>query len=197
MIYIFHKVNRELTERAFANAKECGFEPHIIDNSEGYDFQAWGATRLSPKTFTFAAMHNWMLGTVGSYYWMHNDVIAPQETYDKLRRSVDSRTDDIGAVFADYDRLCWFNGEAFKKAGYWDLVLPQYYSDNDIYRRVRLAGYQIVELNLPLTHDYSNSLLDPKIQKVHSNTFDLYGEYYRRKWGALHPNEHYQTPFNV
>lgn len=199
IVYIFHKTNKHLTDKAVESARQAGWTPTIIDNSPDFDYQSVGEARLSDKFYTFAAMHNWMIETVGSYFWMHNDVVAPPETFRALADKVEeirSGERKVGAVFADYDRLCWFNGDAFKQAGYWDLALPQYYSDVDVYRRVGLAGYEMLELGLPLTHDHSNTIKDRRFADVHANTFDLYGEYYRRKWGALYPNEIYITPFN-
>jgi hypothetical protein len=36
--------------------------------------------------------------------------------------------------------------------GEWDTVLPQYFSDCDYYRRVQLAGFELIETGLPVIH---------------------------------------------
>jgi GT2 family glycosyltransferase len=196
IINIFHRVDPDMTNRAIQSVRDAGFVPKIIDNSDNFDFRSEGSTRLSPKYYSFAAMHNWMCDTLGQYFWMHNDVVAPKETFEALKEAVQRRKENTGIVFADYDRLCWFNCEAIRDAGWWDLKLPQYYSDNDIYRRVGLKGWEIVDLNLPLTHDASATLQDPQHRLLNNATFDLYGAYYARKWGGLPPYESYKTPFN-
>lgn len=197
IVHIFHRVDVEMTRRAMQSVKDAGYVPSIIDNSDNYDFQLDGATRLSPHMYSFAAMHNWMCDTLGHYYWMHNDVEAPKETFDALREAVRTRKENTGIVFADYDRLCWFDTKAIKDAGWWDLRLPQYFSDNDIYRRVRLAGWEIQDLNLPLTHHASSTLKDPHHRMMNDQTFSLYATYYARKWGGIPDYETFQTPFNL
>lgn len=196
IINIFHRVDTEMTQRAMKSVRDSGNVPKIIDNSDNFDFRHEGATRLSPVTYSFAAMHNWMADTLDGYYWMHNDVEAPKEVFDALQLAVKTRSENTGIVFADYDRLCWFNSHAIRDAGFWDLKLPQYFSDNDIYRRVRLKGWDIVDLNLELTHHASSTLQDPYHNLINEATYDLYATYYFRKWGNLPPNESFLTPFN-
>lgn len=196
IVYIFHKVNPAMTQRAYDNVKEAGYHPTIIDNSFEFDFQTLGAVRLSPRTHSFASMHNWLVDTLHGYFWMHNDVVAPKETFDALWEAYKNRSHTTGAIFADYDRLCWFNSQAIKDAGWWDLALPQYFSDNDMYRRLRLKMWEIKELGLPLTHDVSNTLKDPYHAVINEQTFHLYEELYRRKWGGLAGKETFHSPYN-
>ena len=195
-IYVFHRNNVEMTEKAVSCARSAGLRPIILDNSDNFDFKFKAvATHLSPHVYSFASMHNFLAKHAGSYFWMHNDVEAPKETFDALIEACMDKEPDTGIIFANYDRLCWVNGQAIADAGWWDLALPQYFSDNDIYRRVRLAGYKTIELNLPLTHHVSATLRDPSILIKNMNTFHLYEEYYRRKWGGLPDHETFNTPF--
>jgi hypothetical protein len=196
IVYIFHRVNPALTQRAYDSVKDAGYSPTIVDNSFEFDFQSLGAVRLSPRTHTFASMHNWLVDTIDSYFWMHNDVVAPKETFDALYEAYKNRSVTTGAIFANYDTLCWFNSQAIKDAGWWDLALPQYFSDNDMYRRLRLKMWEIQELGLPLTHDHSNTIKDPAHLVVNMNTFHLYEELYNRKWGGLAGSETFDRPYN-
>jgi hypothetical protein len=196
IVYIFHKVNMEMTDRACKSVRDAGYTPTIVDNSFGYDYQSDGALRLSPRTHSFAAMHNWLVDTVDGYFWMHNDVVAPKETFDALFEAYKNRSATTGAIFADYDRLCWFNSQAIKDSGWWDLALPQYFSDIDIYRRLKLKMWEVKELGLPLKHDFSNTLSDPYHQILSFNTYHLYEELYKRKWGGLVGKETFDRPYN-
>lgn len=195
-IYVFHRNNVEMTERAVACARSAGLRPIILDNSDNFDFKFKAlSTHLSPHLYTFASMHNFLAKHTGSYFWMHNDVEAPRETFDALIEACMVKEPDTGIVLANYDCISWVNAKAIEDAGWWDLALPQYFSDVDIYRRVQLAGYKVVELALPLTHHKSGSLQEPMQNLKSKMTYYLYEEYYKRKWGGTPLQETYTKPF--
>ena len=198
-VFIFHKVNPELTLRACRSVVDAGLTPVVIDNSLKNDLETyeWCEGWLSPKVYSLAALHNWVCELTVGYFWMHNDVTAPKETFDALIKAYKGRWGRTGAIFANYDRLCWFNSEAIMDAGGWDLALPQYFSDTDMYRRLRLKKWSTEELGLPLIHDHSNTIKDPEHHVLNENTFDLYGTLYMRKWGGLPFEETFLKPYNT
>lgn len=198
-VYILHRNNVPMTMKAIESVEKAKLRPYVLDNSDEMDFASrtplkFLSSYYSPNVFSFAAIHNDMASS-DSYFWMHNDVEAPKETFDALLEAYNKRTADVGVIFANYDCISWVNGEAIQDAGWWDLTLPQYFSDVDIYRRVRLAGYKTIELGLPLTHHKSGSLQDPMQNLKSKMTYYLYEEYYKRKWGGEPLQEKYQKPF--
>lgn len=87
--------------------------------------------------------------------------------------------------------------EAFEAIGGWDTNLPWYYSDNDAYRRLKLAGWECIDTGLKVEHKASSTInSDSELNFLNSITFPLYGAYYARKWGGSPGNEIYTTPFN-
>lgn len=62
---------------------------------------------------------------------------------------LDSAPADVGVVFFAYD---WVSGVFTKasQAAPWDPAMPQYGSDCDRYRRIRLAGYRTIDCQVPI-----------------------------------------------
>ncbi|OGX61199.1 MAG: hypothetical protein A2189_06380 [Paenibacillus sp. RIFOXYA1_FULL_44_5] len=133
--------------------------------------------------------------------FMHNDAIAHEGTPDRLLeliRSLQQEGRKWGAVFTHYDVLVAFNMKAVQEVGSWDTNLPQYFSDNDYYRRMRLAGYEMIESGLPVTHQNGSSTLhaDPYRNMVNGILFPLHAQYYGKKWDGEPGSEQYSIPFN-
>jgi hypothetical protein len=102
-----------------------------------------------------------------------------------------------GTLFSAYDALAAFNTEAFREVGGWDTLLEWYASDCDMYRRVKLAGYELVESNLPVKHEPSQTLnADPEIKRRVDLMFPFREYYYEQKWAGKPGRERFSTPFN-
>lgn len=134
--------------------------------------------------------------------FMHNDAEANEETPEKLltllEQLIQCEDRKWGAVFTNYDTLAAFHMQALTAVGKWDTILPQYYADNDYYRRIRLAGYEIINTELAVTHHNVSSTIksDPARLYINGITFPLYKRYYEKKWGGEPGKETFSTPFN-
>src|SRR5260370_10865519 len=132
---------------------------------------------------------------------MHKDAVADSDTPEKLLELVQQLFEakrNWGAVFTNYDVLCAFNMEAVRNVGQWDTVLPQYFADNDYYRRMAIKGYEIIESGLNVQHQNggSNTIRGDDSMKTNNNrTFKLYAYYYASKWGQVPGKELYTVPF--
>lgn len=129
--------------------------------------------------------------------FMHSDACAGKGTFEKLLALADPNRRHWGVIFTHYDALAAFNIEAMRDVGDWDVNLPWYYSDNDMYRRMRLAGWQTEDSGLPVEHTPSQTIKsDPELAFLNSVMFPLYGQYYRQRWGGDPGHESFTTPFN-
>jgi hypothetical protein len=132
--------------------------------------------------------------------WMHSDAEAEEGSCLKLlemARQLNAERKKWGMIFTNYDALSAINNDILDIVGEWDTVLPQYFCDNDLQRRIRLAGYETVESHLPVKHEPSQTLKsDPYRQIINNVTFPLYQHYYTMKWGGSPGNETFLTPFN-
>jgi hypothetical protein len=134
------------------------------------------------------------------YFFMHNDAEAEPGTVEGLYQMARAKTkngDKWGVIFTYYDTLAAYNTAAFAEVGPWDQNLPQYFTDNDMYRRMRLAGYELAESHLPVKHVGSQTIhSDPIRRQVNAITFPIYERYYQFKWGGGPGQERYERPFN-
>ena len=100
-------------------------------------------------------------------------------------------------LFTNYDALLAMNTALIDDVGLWDQNLPWYHSDEDFYRRVTLAGYEAIDTCIDVNHDYSQTIKsDPVLNFLNAQTFDLYRDYYVKKWGGLPDHEKFTMPFN-
>jgi hypothetical protein len=185
----------------------------IIDNSPERWVREWARKRglpvsifVPPVPLSFAQTQNWMLRETirrgkPIYIFMHSDAIIPGGACEKLldlARFTEESGQRWGAIFTHYDVLAAFNPRAFEDVGGWDTNLPWYYSDNDVYRRLKLAGWQCIDSNIQVGHDASQTLnSDSYLRFLNRITFPLFGEYYRRKWGGKPGEETFIHPFGV
>ena len=207
-------VNRpDLLERAVLSVRDCLLvDPLVIDNSgrdpltSDQDLPACCRTILIPPVpLTFSQTQNWMLGLARHrerpfYLFMHSDAEASAEVVERLvsrARELTAAGDRWAVLYTCYDALAAFSTAAFTAVGGWDTNLSWYKSDCDIYRRLRLAGYSLIDTGLPVHHTPSQTLnSDPRIHWL----VDLEGEfrlrYYVEKWGADAGAERFERPFD-
>lgn len=202
--------NREdLLERAIASVKPLWSHTVIVDNSEiGLDPGAW-PVRVLPTSvpLTFSQSMNFLRRlaceqSCDALLYMHNDAEAGPGTAERLVAVTSEALTSgrrWGVAFTYYDTLASFSMTMMREVGPWDAVLPQYFADNDYYRRVRLAGYEVIETGLPVAHadGGSNTLRsDARRRFVNGVTFPLYERYYAMKWGGTPGRETYLRPFD-
>jgi len=208
-LYIPFVNRRDLLDKAVASARVIENAVHVIDNStEGINDTFPPFHRLRPVVpLTFAQTQNWMLAMAAEtnppapfYLFMHSDAEAGEGTVQKLidmAYNLSSNRRKWGAIFTAYDALAAFNTAAFRHVGGWDQYLEWYCSDNDMYHRLRLAGYEIVESGLPVEHTPSQTLNSDSIVRLKVDLMvPCRQAYYAAKWGGAPGNEIYATPFN-
>ncbi len=186
----------------------------ILDNSEDGEIEAAAADWpvevrwFTGISLTFSQSMNYIFTEAyrrGSRVCltMHNDAEAAPRTAEELlqkAREADDTGRPWGAIFTHYDTLVVFNMTAVGDTGGWDTVLPQYFADNDYYRRLRLAGWETLESGLPVEHHNGASSTikaDPWRNHLNGVTFPLYEKYYAMKWGGPAGSERFETPFGL
>jgi hypothetical protein len=138
-----------------------------------------------------------------AWLFLHSDAEPAAHTaeilLDEARRALQEQ-ESWGVIFTKYDTFCCFNVSAMAAVGPWDTNLPQYFADNDYYRRLELAGYKIFEVGMEVTHHEGGSCTlksDPIRAHLNGVTFPLYQKYYEAKWGGLPGAERFLLPFNA
>ncbi len=201
--------NREdLLERALESVKAMWPYTVIADNSEaGLDPSAWPVEVVPssvPLTFSQSMnlLQRWAAErSCDALIYMHNDAEAGPGTAERLLEIIEEAfiTDPgWGVTFTLYDTMASLNMTAVGKVGAWDITLPQYYADNDYYRRIRLAGFGVIETGLPVIHANGGSSTiksDSRRNFLNGVTFPLYHRYYVAKWGGPPGHELYDKPF--
>jgi GT2 family glycosyltransferase len=158
---------------------------------------------VAPVALSHTQTHNYLQALaygLDALFVMHNDCEAEPDTIDKLLESIDTLDKKWGVVFTQYDALAAYNPNMFAEVGTWDWRLfPSYYSDNDYYRRVILAGWTLHESRLPVAHEGSHII--NKVNKQlkflnHTLLADAARNNYIAKWGGPPGEERYAKPFN-
>lgn len=206
-------VNRfDLLDQAVANASDIASELTVIDNSPDggvkgrYSFPVTTARSFVPMTFT-QSMNFELEDTVRKdkkfCLHMHSDAVVPPGAIQALlekAREVDASGKKWGVIFTLYDIMAIYNPIAAKDVGGYDTNFSAYFSDNDYYRRLQLAGWELIESGITVGHgvDGAGSQTinsDPHLKYVNGITFPLYRAYYAAKWAGEPGKEHFDIPF--
>lgn len=204
-------VNREDLLRRAVNSVSAMW-PHtvIVDNSDvGLDPSAWPVEILAshvPLSFSQTMNLLQRLAKTRScdvLCYMHNDAEACAGTAEQFLLTLEqahASRPRWGVAFTHYDTLAAVNMKMVAEVGAWDTTLPQYFADNDYYRRIRLAGWEVIDTGLPVIHVEGGSrTINNDSQRILANsvTFPLYERYYAAKWGGPPGRESYERPFNL
>ena len=200
-------VNRpDLLDKAFNSAWDLRANLSIIDNSkDGLDRPFPGIFVMRPPVpLTFSQTMNWMLADSRRHgasicMWMHSDAEAAEGSALALlgaaRVALDAGV-KWGVLFTNYDAMSAINLKAVEEVGEFDTNLPQYFSDNDYYRRMKLAGWDCMETGIDVHHEASQTIKsDPEREFLNGKTFPLYERYYVSRWGGAPGHEVFKTPF--
>jgi hypothetical protein len=181
----------------------------IIDNSpDGWVIEPPGPVRVfrPPVPLSFAQTMNWMTQETirrgkDLCVFMHDDAVIPEHACEYLLeyvRDLAPKRPRWGVVFTCYDVLAAFNPVAFQEIGGFDTCLPQYFSDNDCYRRLQLAGWEKIDSGIQVGHVGSQTInSDAYLRHVNGVTFPLHQQYYRAKWGGDPGEEAFIHPFGI
>lgn len=184
----------------------------VIDNSDTQQlspvkYKNWEVEVLKPTypllfSQTMNLMQNIAIKEDLTFFiFMHNDAVATQERITKLLEKVEEGFASIpnwGVVFTLYDLMCAYRTSAIEDIGPWDRSFPQYFADNDYFRRVRLKGYLCLESGGEgMEHEVSATVRnDPARWWANEKSFLLYRELYKSKWGGFPDEETYDKPYN-
>lgn len=136
------------------------------------------------------------------FFIMHSDAEASEQTVAEvlaLAQELDRKEVRWGALFTSYDVLCLYNARVLKDF-LWDNYLPVYYTDVDFYRRLRLAGIEIIETGLSVGHmNGGSSTMKNSLGLNHfiQANYPGWQRYYISKWGGDRGEETFATPFNI
>lgn len=200
----------DLLRRAVDSVRTMWPYTVIIDNSEvGLDRSAWPVDITVPQVpLSFSQTMNLLQRLAKArrcdvLCYMHNDAEACEGTADRFLSMLEeavASTPRWGIAFTHYDTLAAVNMRMVDELGPWDTTLPQYFADNDYYRRIRLGGWEVIETGLPVNHVDGGSRTihsDGRRMLLNSVTFPLYERYYAAKWGGTPGRETYHRPFNT
>ena len=195
----------DLLARAIASACHCPSTEVLVINNSTIDIDLLPKVLIPPVPLTFSQTQNWMLALADVwkhpvYLFMHSDAEAQGDTVMRLAAMANAFTIQKrkwGVIFTNSDALAAFNTEAFREVGGWDSMLSWYLSDCDMYRRLRLAGYELLESNLPVRHEPSQTInADPAIKRNVEMEVPFRQAYYRAKWGGSNGHEVYTVPWD-
>jgi hypothetical protein len=187
----------DLLRKAVNSVRSLWSATYIIDNSrDGLYPTQWPVAVVRPPVPLTVSQTINLLASMGEQsgvdvvFWMHNDAEAADGTCERLLGIAEGalaagRT--WGAAFTNYDCLAAFNTSAMRYVGPWDVCLPQYFADADYYRRIRLAGYELLETGLTVHHHNnarSTIRADGGLAYLNAATLPLYRQYYCAKWGG-------------
>lgn len=137
------------------------------------------------------------------YLWAHADCVCDRHVFDGLAERMSRRLESgerLGVLFTFYDILSAVSVECAQRVGEWDWrFFPQYYADNDYYRRVRLAGYSTPtddELAKCVVHDNGGgqSKRDRRKDFADSGWWPVATRFYALKWGGGPDREQFDVP---
>jgi hypothetical protein len=206
-LYIPHVNRVDLLDKAVYSVGALRHNVTIIDNSAnglGMTFPEGEIIRPTVPLLFFQTM-NFMLQDAKRrgckfYLFLHSDGEVQSGFALKMVELARAQTGNWGIIFSLYDVFAAYNvGNLLEKVGLWDNNLPWYFADNDYYRRVRLAGLEVIEAGgEDVTHVGSSTInSDLYLRHVNGVTFPLYGEYYRQRWGGDPGKEIYTAPFGM
>lgn len=202
---------REFLTRALLSIGEKYWpHVHVLNNTSPFEhLQASGAEwrtwqeNVPAHPLSHTQSVNMLFGMAAGLdaaFIMHCDAEAEPDTIDKLLEMTWELPKKWAAVFTNYDCLAMYNPKAVAAVGPWDWQnFPSYYSDNDWYRRCKLAGWSLHESNLPVRHVGSHVINHvDKWRKFRTGMMmPLWESVYRAKWGGKPGEEKFERPFDI
>lgn len=211
-------VNRpDLLHNALAATQPFWDDLTVIDNSpERWVREELRIKQLPVRVFTppvplsFTQSANWELEETlrrGKPFCVHfhNDAVIPEGACEKLldyARNVNSQKQRWGIIYTLHDVLCVYNPKVYEAIGGYDTNFAAYFSDNDYFRRMDLAGWERIVSGIevqhgPQGHGSQTINSDPILRFLNGVTFPLYRQYYAAKWGGVVGEETFSHPFNL
>lgn len=150
---------------------------------------------------------NWMLADalakkVDFILHFHSDAFSTNpEAVSQLLAKVREYRDSgrrWACAWTFYDILWAINPRAISNVGGWDIEFTSYFTDNDMRRRLGLAGWECIDTHIEgVNHEGSATInSDPQLRYLNGVTFPLRKEYYIKKWGGEPGAERFYKPFD-
>lgn len=201
-------INRpDLLERMLYWIPTRNMTAPVVINNSGSPLHVPARVLEPPVPLSFTQSQNWMLAeaqrlNVPFYMWGHVDAILDEYTAIKLFDRAFTEWNNgtkWGVIFTYYDIFCAYSTEAMSAVGGYDTAFFDYCSDQDVYRRLDLAGYARLESGLPVGHDKGSTTIntDPAQSRRVGAQVEYRSQYYFRKWGGAPGSERFQTPWGI
>ena len=210
--YVFYVNRPDLLCRALESFPQLWPELTIVDNSGGGSFFSLPNSETfnifkPPVPLSYTQSMNWMLKNaldkgVDFIIHFHSDALSvnPNAVDELLAYVRDLRDTNRkwGCAWTFYDILWAINPKALQAIGGWDTVFSAYFCDNDVTRRLTLAGWECINTNIQgMSHEGSATVKsDPEKLFMNHLTFPMYRHYYVQKHGGEPGKELFLTPFN-
>ncbi len=204
-VFIPYRNRPDLLEKAVASVpRRMTTEPIVLNNS-GHPIDIRATVIEPPVPLSFTQTQNFMLKLAKErrwpfYMWMHCDAEAGPDTVDQLYKMAMSQclsNPKWAVIYTHYDIFCAYSTAAFDAVGGYDTNFFDYASDCDVYRRLRLAGYELLESGLPVKHEGSATLKSDAFENFRVGVqVDYRTHYYTAKWGGNTGEEKYMQPWN-
>ncbi len=204
LLGIPHVARRDLLDRAIASVSHLLASTLVVDNSNDELGRLSVEVASPPVPLSFAQSMNLLRRVARERHRdvlvvLHSDAAPAPGTPERLLEIVadaECSGRQWGVVFTNYDAFAAFSLRMMDRVGPFDTNLPHYFADNDYYRRVRLAGFELVDTGLPVLHDHSSTInSDRRRLFLNAVTFPLHERYYVAKWGGPPGEETFDAPF--
>ena len=164
--------------------------------------------RLTFKQTQNAMREYAIINNYDYYCFMHNDGEIVDDSAQRLVTMADNLVNEKkkwSVIFTHYDVFCAYSTKCVNVIGKWgDNLWPRdqqsgYYLDCDYYRRMRLSGFEVYQLeNSNVLHnEASNTIKDKNEQTNWNNQRQRVEKHYIKKWGGLPNNEKFNNSFNI
>lgn len=211
--YIPYVNNPELLKRAVDSVPELWSNLTIVDNSGygvGTDLPDSVEIFVPPVPLSFSQSQNYFFRDARwnrrckFILWLHNDCELPQGAALQMIERVRSYYAEgrkWGVAFSHYDIFSAVNLAMVDEVGGYDTNIFSYKADQDMYRRVQLAGWELVNTEIEVEaikagHIGSQTIKsDPKLDFINGITQAMAGFYYESKWMGDAGHEKTNVPF--
>lgn len=212
LVGLFYRNSLEYLKIAVQSVKPFWKHIVIIDNTPELSLRSErafpeGVTIVEPPApLTFTQSMNLIIRMAekqgcDAVLFMHNDVQAHANAADRFLKTMNRlHRDGIhwGLLMTQQFLIVAQNIKMIREVGLWDTVWPDIFSDYDYCYRVYLSGYEILKLELPLTHHNeggSTVKADLNLWSLTLLNAPMWHDYYQIKWGGDLLKETYRIPF--
>jgi hypothetical protein len=198
---------KELLLESIESVREV-FPKIIVVNNSGLELEISGVEVLEPSVpLSFAQVMN-LFGKIAYerdqdyWLWGHTDMESPEGVASKFKYFIEENFEkEWCTAWTSYDIMSAFHTLNYQKIGGCDWKLfPNYFCDNDLYRRIEINGLQILKSGLEVVHKNGGSYTIRQgdiWQKQHDINFPLHAQAYAKKWGGDPGKETFLTPYNI